>query len=424
MFYAQSNLSSNQDKTLLETINEKTKNYSAVLNRKTREDQAYDGDTESNSSSTQSYYSSSQNTITNEKEKYCIEKSDTRIFKSRHSYEDISQAISTNIWIPSQIMTVPLTQEIKIIPENSSQDIPKLPRRSYYDFSLESSTAQAELYPEERLKTLLAAILTFLGFIATLTSLVLTHQRLPDRNTYGPLPDIVLDNLLPFDWALDLSEYIIVWSINSILLILLFHRHRFIVFRRLFLIMAVLYLYRAITMYITVLPIASKTYHCDPKMINFTFMEVVKRVLKLLSGFGLSINGKHVYCGDYIYSGHTVTLILSYLTVTQYTSQKFWFVHWIYWFLAALGIIFLQFAHGHYTIDIIIAYYVTTRIFWNYHTLANNQELKQNSANNYYSREWWFIFFQFFEKNVGGKVPNDYDWPFSWPKKWDEEEQQ
>nr|CAG4640949.1 EOG090X07WR [Eulimnadia texana] len=33
-------------------------------------------------------------------------------------------------------------------------------------------------------------------------------------------------------------------------------------------------------------------------------------------------------------------------------------------------------AHGHYTVDIVIAYYVTTRLFWIYHTMANNAVLK------------------------------------------------
>jgi hypothetical protein len=33
-------------------------------------------------------------------------------------------------------------------------------------------------------------------------------------------------------------------------------------------------------------------------------------------------------------------------------------------------------SHGHYTVDVIIAYYVTTTVFWIYHTLANNVNLK------------------------------------------------
>lgn len=70
---------------------------------------------------------------------------------------------------------------------------------------------------------------------------------------------------------------------------------------------------RSITMYVTVLPVASKTYYCSPKANSTTPILVTKRVFQLLSGLGLSINGKHTYCGDYIYSGHTVIHVLSYL---------------------------------------------------------------------------------------------------------------
>lgn len=88
---------------------------------------------------------------------------------------------------------------------------------------------------------------------------------------------------------------------------------RFIVLRRMFLLLGLLYMMRSITMYVTVLPISSKTYYCSPKANSTTPILVTKRVFHLLSGLGLSINGKHTYCGDYIYSGHTVILVLSYL---------------------------------------------------------------------------------------------------------------
>lgn len=52
--------------------------------------------------------------------------------------------------------------------------------------------------------------------------------------------------------------------------------------------------------------------------LNFTSSaEITARVLKVLSGVGLSINGKHVYCGDYIYSGHTMTLVTAYLVIKE-----------------------------------------------------------------------------------------------------------
>jgi len=44
--------------------------------------------------------------------------------------------------------------------------------------------------------------------------------------------------------------------------------------------------------------------------------------VKILSGFGLSINGQHVYCGDFIFSGHTMILILSYLLIRECKCQS------------------------------------------------------------------------------------------------------
>ena len=48
-----------------------------------------------------------------------------------------------------------------------------------------------------------------------------------------------------------------------------------------------------------------------------TFSDYTKRILTIISGGGLSINGKHIYCGDYIFSGHTMTLTMGYLVIKQ-----------------------------------------------------------------------------------------------------------
>lgn len=170
--------------------------------------------------------------------------------------------------------------------------------------------------------------------------------------------------------------------------------------RRIFLIMSILYFLRSITMYVTVLPVSSTTYYCSPKSNSTAILIIAKRSFQLMSGFGLSINGKHTYCGDYIYSGHTVMLVLGYMVLSECEScasletahrvdtnshfadspRRISYLHWIPWLIAAVGVFMVLLAHGHYTIDILIAYYITTRLFWTYHTLTNNAFLIKVSS--------------------------------------------
>lgn len=71
-----------------------------------------------------------------------------------------------------------------------------------------------------------AAIIMFFNFVLTLTSLSLVHERVPDREVYGPLPDVFLNNVPAYDWALDVSEYIIIICVNTSMIAMIFHKHR------------------------------------------------------------------------------------------------------------------------------------------------------------------------------------------------------
>lgn len=128
----------------------------------------------------------------------------------------------------------------------------------------------------------------------------------------GPLPDISFNILPERAWGLDVAEYIISVQAFLTFTLLILHRHRVILFRRLCLIMGVIYFARAICMSSTQVPII--TGNCSDNMLppdisrsNYV-KEIISRVFYMMSGFGLSINGKHKFCGDYIFSGHTVTL--------------------------------------------------------------------------------------------------------------------
>merc|ERR1719308_423500 len=262
--------------------------------------------------------------------------------------------------------------------------------------------------PGEPLKTLLSALFLGTGFLATTASLAFTHERVPDID---PLPDIVLDNIKYQSWGLDVSEYLLMISTISAVVVVMLHTHRLIILRRIWLLLGVLYYYRALTMFVTVLPKADETYTCMPRKNDTTALDYTKRILTIISGGGLSINGKHVYCGDYIFSGHTMTLTMGYLAIKQYSPRRFILLHWASFLAALLGVIFLLLARGHYTIDVLLAYYVSSRLWWVYHTLAHNDTLKKAGPHNLLANLCWWPVFRFFETKTSGPLPNRFSLP-------------
>lgn len=63
-------------------------------------------------------------------------------------------------------------------------------------------------------------------------------------------------------------------------------------------------------------------------------------------------------------------------------------------------------AHEHYSIDVFVAFYISSRLFLYYHTLANNQALMSHDSNR---TRIWFPMFSYFENNIDGIIPNHYD---------------
>ena len=61
-------------------------------------------------------------------------------------------------------------------------------------------------------------------------------------------------------------------------------------------------------------------------------------------------------------------------------SPRRWFLlHWLSFCTTVTGVLTLLFARGHYSIDVVLAYWVTTRIWWIYHTMANNPEFLRSA---------------------------------------------
>lgn len=57
--------------------------------------------------------------------------------------------------------------------------------------------------------------------------------------------------------------------------------------------------------------------------------------------------------------------------------------HILSWISNIIGMILVLAAHEHYTIDVIIAFTITTRLFAYYHTVANSEPKKGNQLVHY-----------------------------------------
>lgn len=257
-------------------------------------------------------------------------------------------------------------------------------------------------------KTVISCIYVFFVFGFTSFVMVIVHERVPDTRTYPPLPDIFLDSVPRIPWAFAMAEACGVILCYMLLLILLLHKHRSILIRRLCSLLGTVFLLRCCTMFVTSLSVPGQHLKCASKTYGDTWGKT-QRALTIWSGFGMTLTGVQT-CGDYMFSGHTVVITLLNFFVTEYTPRTWNLIHTISWVLNLFGIFFILAAHEHYSIDVFIAFYITTRLFLYYHTLANTRAYQHSRR-----ARIWFPMFSFFECNVNGPVPNQYHWPFDKP---------
>ncbi|TWW58716.1 phosphatidylcholine:ceramide cholinephosphotransferase 2 [Takifugu rubripes] len=267
--------------------------------------------------------------------------------------------------------------------------------------------------PMEWWKTAISFFYALFNLVLTTVIITVVHERVPPKEVSPPLPDKFFDYIDRVKWAFTVTEINGMVLVTIWLIQLFFFRYKSIASRRFFFLIGTLYLYRCVTMYITTLPVPGMHMTCAPKL-HGDSQAKLQRILQLVSGGGLSITGSHLLCGDFLYSGHTVMLTLTYLFIKEYSPRSFWWYHLICWLLSAVGVVCILVAHEHYSVDVVVAYFITSRLFWWYHTMANLQTLKC-SPNNYLTNTWWNPLFNFLERNVQTAVPCSYSWPITWP---------
>ena len=70
-------------------------------------------------------------------------------------------------------------------------------------------------------------------------------------------------------------------------------------------------MYRSVLMYATNLPVPGTHLKCAAKTKGDIGL-ILARAIRLWTTFGSSLGGEHMYCGDYMYSGHTLIIITFY----------------------------------------------------------------------------------------------------------------
>ena len=87
-------------------------------------------------------------------------------------------------------------------------------------------------------------------------------------------------------------------------------------------------------------------------------------------------------------------------------------LHTLNWIVGVFGIFFILLGHGHYTLDIILAIAISSKLFSYHHTFANNIcHMKRDI----HRMKKCFPVFYFFEHEMEGYIPQEYEWPLPRP---------
>lgn len=200
--------------------------------------------TNSNSSSaSSSFYSSTSSQPSTDS---CLPSSSLARYKQIHSHPNVDPFKSSPI-------------DYKL--ESNSDSEKKRRKRS----NVKAHRSTTEFKPEIWKALLAMAYFTLSTWITTIV-MVIVHDRVPDMQTYPPLPDLILDNLPLIPWAFDACELcglalMAIWTV-----VLVFHKHRFILLRRMFSLFGSVFLIRCVTMLITSLSVPGRHLECRSRV--------------------------------------------------------------------------------------------------------------------------------------------------------------
>uniref|UniRef100_A0AC35FSA4 Sphingomyelin synthase-like domain-containing protein n=1 Tax=Panagrolaimus sp. PS1159 TaxID=55785 RepID=A0AC35FSA4_9BILA len=278
------------------------------------------------------------------------------------------------------------------------------------DNNFPRSVIPPERFRTELLKLAVAFFCLVISAFLNFFLLTVIHDIVPRQ----PLPDLVFMLIPQQRWAWAVGDVFSTINATIGFIIIFLHKERIIVLRRAFLLGGILYGLRAVVLGVTFLPPSfhNRDEMCLPQ-VNRSAMyttEIIHRFVTYVVTLGLTSGQEKILCGDLMFSGHTLTLTIMYFIQLQYTPRGLVVLRYIATPITFCGIAALVVSGGHYTMDVLIAYWLTTHVFWGYHQMFEMPRNQRASAP--LSRVWWFWLCYWFEADVPpGPLKNEWDLP-------------
>lgn len=198
------------------------------------------------------------------------------------------------------------------------------------------------------------------------------------------LPDVVFAVIPEQTWALKVGDSMVMLCVIFLITLVVCHRERVVILRRTFFIVACLYSMRTVSLLCTQLPsgYVDNDSQCRAKLnqsiISWDLFAL--RILEQAYKFGFQDVNAKMLCGDLLFSGHTISMVTSALTISYYLPDSIRPLRYIPWILACIGMICMIISRTHYTIDVIFAYWLSNGVFTLYHAFAEIETTRERES--------------------------------------------
>jgi hypothetical protein len=222
----------------------------------------------------------------------------------------------------------------------------------------------------------LGALAAFIYFMCCSTVLLsvmnFVHERVP--TSMPPLPDLgheIITKLHP-----EFLGDIVMGSMYALIgcAVVLSSMWRWKILTRFLLSYGSLYLLRTVTITATSLPATEN--HC-----YYNYTHIDNFAWNTFLGL-ISLGSLNKHCGDLLFSGHACSITLIMLSFWCYFSSR-WIINTLVTLLGFTGFVFIIGTRSHYTVDVVVAFYLTIFV---YKSMPDNWDIIILKAKNLYKK--------------------------------------